>query len=250
MRSLAGGYPGTESPLTLTLDLTPASVQAAEVAKRSPAQNKAESVALIAAATLGIPLILLVVGALGDGLARAGETPLSAILGQEAYLAIKGDPEAKAFARGLHYLAPDDPTARKLAPDFSLPDRHGNVWRLSEQRGKKIILNFWSITCRPCLEEMPSLIDLGQRLVDRKDVALVTISTDRNWDEVKTLFGQSGPPPFTILFDPEKQVTRDRFGTKAYPETWFIDEDGVVQLRIDGPRDWSEALVLDVVDLI
>jgi hypothetical protein len=51
-----------------------------------------------------------------------------------------------------------------------------------------------------------------------------------------------------VLFDPERKVTKDKFGTTLSPETWVIDGDGVVRMRVDGPRDWGSALSLEAIE--
>ena len=62
--------------------------------------------------------------------------------------------------------------------------------------------------------------------------------------------GLEAEPPFTILFDPDTEVVKDMFGTTLYPETWLIDGNGVIRARIDGPRDWSNPMALEVVEMI
>jgi hypothetical protein len=51
-----------------------------------------------------------------------------------------------------------------------------------------------------------------------------------------------------VLFDPEKRVIRDEFGSKLFPETWVIDRRGVVRLRIDGKRDWASGLAVEAIE--
>ena len=48
------------------------------------------------------------------------------------------------------------------------------------------------------------------------------------------------------MVDPESKVVKGKFGTKLYPETWFIDRNGVIRSRIDGGRDWNAALTIDL----
>jgi len=80
----------------------------------------------------------------------------------------------------------------------------------------------------------------------RKDIELVAITTDKDWATAGAIF----PPnsQLKVLFDPQRAVTKDKFGTKLYPETWVIDSTGVVRLRVDGPRDWGSALSLEAIE--
>jgi hypothetical protein len=98
---------------------------------------------------------------------------------------------------------------------------------------------------------MDSLAELGRRLQGRKDVVLWTISTDQSFEDVRvTLRSVLGDaePPFAVLLDPEADVVTAKFGTKLFPETWYIDRDQVIRARIDGARDWSGPLALDFAE--
>ena len=122
--------------------------------------------------------------------------------------------------------------------------------KLSSYRGKLVILNFWTKTCRPCLEEMPSIAGLAKALAPHPDMVLLTISTDDNVedarDTLKSVLGGS-EPPFVVMVDSESKVVADKFGTKLFPETWFIDRNGVIRGRVDGGRDWNAALTIDLL---
>lgn len=145
-------------------------------------------------------------------------------------------------------LAPDYADANRLAPDFELADLSGKPVRLSDYRGKVVILNFWTKTCEPCLKEMPSLSDFGRILRRRSDIVLLTITTDESaQDAAETLRSILGDDiPFVTLVDAESAVVREKYGTKLYPETWFIDPEGVIRARIDGPRDWHKLAPLSI----
>jgi peroxiredoxin len=198
----------------------------------------------IGAAVIGGGLVLLLAVALSDGQTRAARAPLQALVGIDVYADLQ-----KGEGAGVHYVAPEDPRQHLLAPDFALPDREGRTWRLSDQRGKAVLLNFWSITCQPCIEEMPSIMELGRLVQSRDDIEVVTVSTDEGWPQVARLFGTRGRDlPMEVLFDPDKSVVRGRFGTRLYPETWIIDADGVIRVRIDGPKDWASPLVVELLD--
>ncbi len=203
--------------------------------KKNDPRNRSEWIAGAIVLALGAPLVFSYAHALADGETRRKETPLRALLGHGNY---------ERLARGEkteeHYLGNS-----LLAPDFTLPDQHGKPWRLSDQRGKVVVLNFWTLTCQPCVEELPSLLELSEILEHRDDIEVVALSTDKNWNEVRSLF----PPGnrLRVLFDPERKVVRDKFGTRLFPETWVIDRRGVVRLRVDGRRDWSNPLTIDAI---
>jgi thiol-disulfide isomerase/thioredoxin len=151
-----------------------------------------------------------------------------------------------AYAAGAQ-----SPSAR-LAPDFELKDQHGVTVRLSQFRGRVVALNFWSTTCKPCIEEMPALQHLAKVAASRDDLVLLTISTDETYAAVEATLAAvlNETPAFPILMDPEGAVVADRFGTKLYPETWWIDPNGIIRARFDGARDWSQPLVTSMVDML
>jgi thiol-disulfide isomerase/thioredoxin len=151
------------------------------------------------------------------------------------------------------HLQPTYAGMDRKVPDFELPDMQGKPVRFSTLLGKKpVVLNFWTKTCPPCLEEMPMLAQFAQ-IVAKDGVKVVTICTDDGPDDVKDTLQvvlQGREPPFMILFDPESSVVKDKFGTTLYPETWFIDKKGVIRVRVDGPRDWTSPLALEVLEMI
>jgi hypothetical protein len=61
---------------------------------------------------------------------------------------------------------------------------------------------------------------------------------------------QGGEVPFPVLFDPESEIVGDKFGTKLFPETWIIDPDGIIRARFDGARDWTDALAVDIAEMV
>ncbi len=153
----------------------------------------------------------------------------------------------------LCQLRPTYANTNRTAPPFELPNSEGKMVSLASYLGKgPVVLNFWTKTCKPCLEEMPALAELAQLLKPR-GVPVVTICTDDGPDEIKdtlsVLFGDQAPP-FEILFDPDTKVVEDKFGTTLYPETWILDKHGTIRARFDGPRPWSGALPLEVIEMI
>ena len=171
-------------------------------------------------------------------------------LGVYGFVLTARDGETRRSCTALCALKPDYAGRNRTAPDFELPGLDGRPVRLSSFRGKTVILHFWTKTCRPCLEELPHIASLAKKLRPfEKDVALVTVTTDESAEDAKgtlqSVIGSTGD--FMVLIDPDgDKVVGGQYGTKLFPETWFIDKAGVIRARFDGPRDWEGALPLDL----
>jgi peroxiredoxin len=120
-------------------------------------------------------------------------------------------------------------------PEVVLTDIDGNRFRLSEHRGNVIVLNFWATWCPPCVEEMPSLQKLHERLGD-KGLEVVAVSVDESPEDIEAFSEQHGLS-FTILHDRQSEVSHS-LQTFKYPETYVVDSRGNLAEKIIGPRDW------------
>jgi peroxiredoxin len=169
------------------------------------------------------------------------------------FVAVTKEGESRRVCSAPCFLSPDYLAADRRAPDFSLKDLSGLTVSLESLRGKIVVLNFWTKTCGPCLEEMPELAELAKILRNRRpDVEVVTISVDEGPEDVgptlQTVLRE--PPPFRVLFDPDSQIVAGKYGTRLFPETWFIDKRGVIRARFDGAKDWTNPLVVDFIDAL
>jgi peroxiredoxin len=185
-----------------------------------------------------------------------------AIFGQVAFVALAAalvyyfvlvtrEGEMRRECSGACVLHPNYLGATRRAPDFTLKDMNGKDVRFSDYAGKVVLLNFWSKTCGPCLEEMPEIAELTRILADRKDVAVVAVSIDEGWSDVEPTLRSmlsGGTPPFTLLFDPDSKIVGGKYGTKLFPETWIIDKRGVVRARFDGAKQWSNSAFVQFID--
>jgi peroxiredoxin len=196
----------------------------------------ADKLAAVVAFLLGAPFAFMMVRGFAESELRRRELPVRAMIGDEAFDAVRDGEKPK-----LHYLGDD-----RLAPDFTLMDQHGKPWRLSEQRGKTVVMNFWTVTCKPCVEEMPSFEQLALIAAERDDVEVVAVTTDKDWASVQSLFRPDSK--LRVLFDPDRKVVREKFGTRLYPETWVINPEGVIRARVDGGRDWSAPIALEMIE--
>jgi thiol-disulfide isomerase/thioredoxin len=175
-----------------------------------------------------------------------------AAIGVYSFVSVAKEGESRRACSAACLLHPTYSGYERKAPNFTLKDTHGRDVSLDSYRGKVVILNFWTKTCGPCMEEMPEIAELARILEPKKDVAVLTVSSDETAkeasDALKTVL--RGDPPFPVLIDPDVKVTKDAFGTSLYPETWIIDKNGVIRARFDGAREWSNAAVVQFVDQI
>jgi len=136
---------------------------------------------------------------------------------------------------GACYLGSRPGHIGAAAPDFKLQDSDRKV-NLSQFRGQVVVLNFWATWCPPCTEELPSLINLQDRLRSRGVVVLgVSIDVD---NDAYHRFLKLRNVNFLTVRDPEQKVA-DLYGTAGWPETYVIDRQGVLRRKIVGPVDWT-----------
>jgi peroxiredoxin len=168
------------------------------------------------------------------------------------FVAVGKEGETRRVCSAPCFLHPDYMAADRRAPAFSLKDLHGATVTLDSLRGKVVVLNFWTKTCGPCLEEMPDLAELAKIVRDRSDVAVIAVSVDQGPEDVKATLQTAlrEPPTFDILFDPDSDIVGGKYGTNLFPETWFIDKRGVIRARFDGARDWTNPLVVNYIDAL
>lgn len=144
----------------------------------------------------------------------------------------------------LRLMQPEYEGRNRTAPDFTLRDKDGRPVRLSDYRGKTVVLHFWSRTCAPCIDELQRSLPAFDELVHgRNDVALVLVTTDPNWESVSTLVPDGFKAP--ILFDPQSAVVGAKYGTRLFPETWVIDPRGVIRARFDRTIEWDSSVFFD-----
>jgi cytochrome c biogenesis protein CcmG/thiol:disulfide interchange protein DsbE len=129
-------------------------------------------------------------------------------------------------------------TVGKIAPEFELPDLVDKSVRLSDFRGKVVFLNFWATWCKPCREEMPSM-EILYKNFERDGLVVLAISIDRVTTKKDIPpFVKSLNLTFPILIDSWGQTDK-RYKLMGVPETYIIDQQGVLREKVIGPRDWT-----------
>jgi peroxiredoxin len=128
------------------------------------------------------------------------------------------------------------PSQPKPAADFTVSTRHGRTFRLSEQRGKVVFINFWATWCPPCREEMPALERLYAR-TKLSGVEMLAISVDAEPASITPFLGEQ-QFTFTVGLDPKMSVA-NAYGVRGLPASFIVDRQGRVAAVALGPRAWD-----------
>lgn len=143
--------------------------------------------------------------------------------------------------------APTEKPVREggAAPDFALKDLSGKTVRLSDFRGKLVLVNFWATWCPPCRGEIPSMAAMN-KIMASSPFQLLTISIDEGGKSpVESLYSSMGVALPTLL-DPSKSVGK-LYGITGVPETFIVSKDGLVIKKIIGPLQWDSPDVIQTL---
>jgi len=122
------------------------------------------------------------------------------------------------------------------APDFTVQDAERTV-TLSQLRGQVVVLNFWATWCAPCVEEMPSLVEL-QRRMKAKGVTVIAVSEDADENAYRQFVKNHGVNLLTVRDAGQK--LNALYGTFKFPESYVIDRKGIMRRKFAGPIDWTQ----------
>ena len=153
------------------------------------------------------------------------------------------------FSLTTVYAAPPPWEVEELmnspAPDFTLEKLDNTTLTLSSLKGKVILVNFWATWCGPCLAEMPSLSQMYSEL-KQKDLVVVAISIDEKKSTVDH-FLKKFPLEFPVVNDPNL-TTAEAYKVFAYPTSFLIDRDGIVQKKYIGEQNWLAKELIDEIN--
>lgn len=138
----------------------------------------------------------------------------------------------------------DHPTA----PDFTRPTLEGDTLRLSEERGKVVVLNFWATWCGPCRHEIPEFIELQDELGE-DDLRIVGVSLDEEGFEAVEPFAEEMEINYPLVIGTD-QIARAYGGIPAIPTTFILDQEGYVRHHVMGlaTRDNLLPVLRDLLD--
>jgi peroxiredoxin len=142
-----------------------------------------------------------------------------------AWLLAQGSRPAAPIALGLE------------APGFALPALNaGAEVSLASLRGRVVLVNFWATWCKPCEDEMPAMERLYDQLRDEA-FEMLAVSVDDGSEEVRA-FQERLALSFPILLDRDKKVAA-AYQSFRFPETFLIDQEGILVARFIGPKEWD-----------
>lgn len=180
---------------------------------------------------IGLPLAVIALVALTIYLLGGEET-------QEPEFAASGDSSfSMATGSGTGPLDGGPPEKGKPAPDFRLLDSNGKAVRLSDLRGKPVVLNFWATWCGPCKSEMPELE--AAYLAGKGDLVVLAVNaegvaTDIARKEAEK-FRDEFDLTFPFVYDSPTTDVFNQYRLKGLPASFFVDREGVIRDIVIGP---------------
>ena len=135
---------------------------------------------------------------------------------------------------------------KTIAPDFNLKDLNGKSQKLSDYKGKIVILNFWAVWCKYCKQEMPDLNELNKELEKDKEAVIIAVDAQESADTVKNYLS-SNNINLKVLLDQDGSVSQT-YGVTGFPTTFIINKDGSLYTYIPGLT--NKETLLQILDKI
>jgi len=129
-------------------------------------------------------------------------------------------------------------------PPLALRDLDGRPHRLSDYRGRVVLINFWATWCAPCRDEMPSIQQLKQKLAG-KPFTVLAVNLDEPESRVRKFLSEM-KVDFTVLLDPERKVAR-AWDARILPASFVIGPDGRIRYSLVGEINWDHEHVVSRV---
>lgn len=129
------------------------------------------------------------------------------------------------------------PEEGAMAPDFLLEELGGGEIRLSDLRGRPVIINFWATWCAPCRKEMPQFVAAYSRYRD-EGLEIVAVNLQEG-KSIASRFADDYGMDFTVVVDVDGEVG-DQYRLLGLPTTYFVGRDGVIRSVFTGPFESEE----------
>ena len=129
----------------------------------------------------------------------------------------------------------------KEAPNFTLATLRGDSVRLSDLRGRIVMIDFWATWCGPCISELPNLVKLYAKYSKNPNVVFLSIDTNEPAAAIEPFMQKNGYS-FTVLLGNQSSVPQ-QYGVEGIPTKFLIDRDGKIQFKHIGGG--ADAKVID-----
>ena len=138
-----------------------------------------------------------------------------------------------------------------LAPDAEFKTLDGNTVKISDFRGRILLLNFWATWCPPCLKEFPTLLEIVAQ--SEAEVVLLAVSHDSGAADIPPYLARFRPrhgaaldsPETVIALDASRETSQNLFNVVILPETFVIGREGHIQRKVVGSEVWEDPQLLN-----
>ena len=143
-------------------------------------------------------------------------------------------------------------TERRAVTPLNFTGEDGKIRTLDDYKGKLVLYHFWATWCAPCLEELPQLSALHDRMKDRDDFAIVPISLDYNPDilKISEFMKKHKAESLPVLIVPPGEGGWDSLTGFALPTTFIVGPDGAILYKLIGDGKWMSPVSLDFLDYL
>ncbi|MGE6648803.1 TlpA family protein disulfide reductase [Shewanella colwelliana] len=156
-------------------------------------------------------------------------------------------PNEKVYATGDSLVKPmimsrfvEMSYARKVT-EVPFQNLQGDTVKLSDYRGKLVLINLWATWCAPCIKEIP-MMDKIRRDNQDKNLVVLPLSIDAEYDKVAAFLARHQQPNYPTLIDPQQQVEK-MLPADVVPATYVFDGEGNLVGFLRGYLDWGDIAI-------
>ena len=137
---------------------------------------------------------------------------------------------------------------RKIVPNIDLIVKSGTNKKLTDFQGKVVLLSFWASWCTPCLVELPTFIELHEKLA-KKGLVIIPVNVDEPESAATFVpdFWRTKKFPFETFYDPNHKSS-DQFSVESLPSNFVLDKKGRLVAQGYGANDWGSPASITFIE--